>query len=275
MFKNNYYCLIAGLPDIVADDNKIPFLLGDFLEELRLHLSKKDYDLVKLFFLYEDNITLLDLLEKRDPKESDNQNFKAEFIETQLKEPKLLPSYMIEFINNHNHETKKFDVIEENELTWLFFNYLLKVSNKFVREWFEFEMNLRNLITALNCRKFDKEVSREIVGGNYFSKSLRTSKLKDFGLGGDYPIVERVISINNNSNLVDREKQFDLLRWSYLDEKITFEYFTIDRVLAYLIKLQMIDRWSKLNSESGKAVFNSLIEKLRESFEFPKEFKVK
>jgi len=274
MFKSNYYCLIAGLPDIVADDNKIPFLLSDFLEELQLHLSSKDYKFIKLFFLHEDNRTLLSLLEKKEPKETGTANYPASFIEEQLRAPQTLPSYMIEFVNNHNQEKKKYDVTDENELTWLFYDYLLKTKSDFVRDWFEFDMNLKNLTAALNCRKFDKEIVKEIIGDNEFAKALRSSKLKDFGLSGDYQIVDKVISINNNANLVDKEKQLDLLRWEYLEEKTTFEYFTIDRVLSYLIRLQIIDRWSKLDTDSGKAVFNSLIKRLKESFEFSEEFKV-
>jgi len=274
MFKNNYYCLIAGLPDIVADDNKIPFLLSDFIEELQLHLASKDYKFVKLFFLHEDNRTLLSLLDKKEPKEIGIANYPVSFIEEQLRDPKTLPSYMIEFINNHNQEKKKYGVTDENELTWFFYDYLFKTKSDFVRDWFEFDMNLKNLITALNCRKFDKEVAKEIIGDNEFAKALRSSKLKDFGLSGDYQIVDKVISINNSTNLVDKEKQLDLLRWEYLEEKITFEYFTIDRVLSYLIRLQIIDRWSKLDTDSGKAVFNSLIKRLKESFEFSEEFKV-
>lgn len=274
MYKNNYYCLIAGLPDLIADDNKVPFLITDFKEELLLYLSKRDLALVNLFFLSEDNKTLLSLIEKNEPKESTIANFSTSFIEDQLKEPITLPSYMIEFINNHSEEKNLHNLSDENELTWLFYDFLLKSKNQFVRDWFTFEMNLRNLTTALNCRKYDRDIQKEIIGSNDFAMALRTSKLKDFGLSGDFPVVEKVMSFFENAGLVDKEKQLDLLRWDYLDEKITFEYFSIDRILSYLIKLLLVDRWSKLDTESGKEVFNSLIKRLKDSFEFSDEFQL-
>ena len=274
MYKNNYYCLIAGLPDLIADDNKVPFLIADFKEELLLYLSKRDLALVNLFFLSEDNKTLLSLIEKNEPKESVIANYTVSFIEEQLKEPITLPPYMIEFINNHFEEKNLHNLSNENELTWLFYDFLLKSNNQFVRDWFTFEMNLRNLTTALNCRKYDRDIQKEIIGSNDFAMALRTSKLKDFGLSGDFPVVERVMSFFDNAGLVEKEKQLDLLRWDYLEEKITFEYFSIDRILSYLIKLLLVDRWSKLDTESGKEVFNSLITRLKESFEFSEEFKL-
>ncbi|MGB5990016.1 MAG: DUF2764 family protein [Marinifilaceae bacterium] len=274
MFKNNYYCLIAGLPDLIADDNKVPFMISDFREELLLYLSKGDLKLIDLFFLQEDNKTLLSLLHKGEAELSIVANFSPSYIEERLKEPKDLPSYMIEFINNNQSEKKKYDVSDENELTWMFFDYARKSKSKFIRDFFTFEMNLRNLTTALNCRKYDRELQKEIIGNNKFAEALRTSKLKDFGLSDDFPFVERVLSFFDNPAMIEKEKQLDLLRWDFLDEKTTFEYFSIDKVLSFLIRLLLIERWSKLDTESGKKVFNGLITRLRNSLEFSKEFAI-
>lgn len=274
MFKNNYYCLIAGLPDLIADDNKIPFMISDFREEILLYLTKNDLKLVDLFFLQEDNKTLLSLLNKRELNGSTAGNYSPTYIEDRLKEPRDLPSYMIEFIKNNKDEKKKYDVSDENELTWMFFDFVNKTKSKFIRDYFTFDMNLRNLTTALNCRKYDRALQKEIIGDNQFAKALRTSKLKDFGLTDDYPFVERVISFFDNPAMIEKERQLDLLRWEFLDEKTTFEYFSIDKVLSFLIRLLIIERWSKLDTESGKKVFNGLITRLRNSLEFSQEFSV-
>ncbi len=274
MLKNNYYCLIAGLPELLVDDKKIPIALKDFKEELRVYLTEEDFKLVELFFLEEDNKTLLSLMSKNEPKESNTSNFSPDFIEEQLKEPETLPPYMCEFIENHNNELKKYDVSEENELTWMFYDYLTNIDNSFVRLWFEFDMNLRNLTSGLNCKKYNLNAEREIIGNNSFAQSIRSSNVKDFGLSMDYDFVERVISLFEKEDLIDKERGLDLLKWEFLDEKTTFEYFSLDRVLSFLIKLMIINRWSKLDNESGKKVFYELVEKLRNSFEFSEEFKV-
>lgn len=274
MLKKNYYCLIAGLPELLADDKKIPFALRDFKEELKIYLTEEDFKLVELFFLAEDNKTLLSLMSKKEPKESAISNFSPAFIEDQLKEPETLPSYMCEFIENHNSEIKKYEVSEENELAWMFYDYLIREENAFISSWFEFDMNLRNLTTGLNCKKYNLNIDREIIGENDFAQSIRSSNVKDFGLSVDYDFVEKVISLLDKDDLIEKERGLDLLKWEFLDEKTTFEYFSIEKVLSFLIKLMIIERWSKLDNESGKMVFHELVEKLRSSFEFSEEFKV-
>jgi len=61
---------------------------------------------------------------------------------------------------------------------------------------------VKNLETALTCRKYGKEVAPEIIGDNVFSKALRTSNSKDFGLGMEFPYAEKVISLMGNTNLI-------------------------------------------------------------------------
>lgn len=181
---------------------------------------------------------------------------------------------MCEFIENINSEIKKYDVSIENELTWMFYNYLINVENDFVSSWFEFDMNIKNLTVGLNCKKYNLNIDREIIGDNYFSQAIRTSNVKDFGLSVDYDYVEKVISLLDKDDLIEKERGLDLLKWNFLDESTTFEYFSIEKVLSFLIKLMIIERWSKLDNESGKKVFHELVERLRASFEFSEEFNV-
>ena len=52
-------------------------------------------------------------------------------------------------------------------------------------------MNEKNLETALTCRKYGKEGCPGDCGNNAFSKALRTSNSKDFGLGMEFPYGKR------------------------------------------------------------------------------------
>ena len=103
--------------------------------------------------------------------------------------------------------------------------------------------------------------------------ALRTSKTKDFGLAMDYPYVEQVMALMENDNLVERERGLDLLIWNFLDEVVTFEYFSLDRVISYMLRLMIVERWSKMSPESGRKVFMEMIERFRQSFQFEEQFK--
>lgn len=274
MFENKYYCLIAGLPDIVRDDTKVPVMIEEFKKELNLHLSNKDMRLVNLFFLERDNKSLISLLRNESPVADVLANYSIDFLESQISSLDNIPSYMRSFISEFKDMAEKTSASQENKLASYFFDFLLSTGNSFVSDYFEFEMNLRNLSIALNCRKYNRDIASEIVGDNSFAIALKSCKLKDFGLGYSYPYVEKVVSFFDNLSLTDKEREFDSLRWEFLDEKITFKYFTIEVVLSYLVKLLIIERWSKLDSTRGKEIFNDLIKELKNSFEFTEEYSV-
>lgn len=68
--------------------------------------------------------------------------------------------------------------VSENVLSWMYYDYMLKSDNLLVRRYAEFTMNLKNLVTALNARKYGREISREVIGTNEFAVALRTSNAK-------------------------------------------------------------------------------------------------
>ena len=135
------------------------------------------------------------------------------------------------------------------------------------------KLNVKNLETALTCRKYGKEIAPEIVGDNVFSKALRTSNSKDFGLAMEFPYAEKVISLMGNTNLVERERGLDLRRWDYIEDAVVYEYFSMEKVLSFMLELMIVERWSKMSSESGRKVFMEVVDKFRKSFEFAEEFK--
>ena len=169
--------------------------------------------------------------------------------------------YLREFITDFKEERLKYDVAPENVLSWMYYAYMMHSENKLVREYAEFSMNMKNLIAAFNSRKYGRDVSREVIGENEFALALRTSNSKDFGLSMDYPYVEKVISLMENDNLVERERGLDLLIWDFLDEAVVFEYFSIEKVISFMLKLMIVERWSRMSSE-----------KFRKSFEFDEQF---
>lgn len=273
MVERNYYYLVAGLPDIILDQKKLGLSIAEFREELRNHLHPNDYKLVELLFLHFDNHNLLNLLFKSDDDFEESGKYSRDVLEQEIKEPDSLPDYMQKLITAYKSETPVFEGLPwEDQLTWLFYNYLGNCSNKFLREWFEFDLNLKNIVAGFNTRKHKLKGDKYFIGDNYVVQAVRKSTLKDFGLGNDFEHMERLISIQENENLLEREKAMDTMRWEFLDDRNTFNYFTIEVLLAYVIKLQMVQRWLEMDYETGKEMFRKLLNQLEQSYEFPKEF---
>lgn len=270
----NYIAFIAGLPEISWEDRKLSLTVNDFREQAKNYIQGKDEKLLNLFFLPNDNVQVLRILNKQEILPDLPSVYPAVVLEEEVQEPSgVLPDYLQQFIVDFKEEHLQYDTIPENVLSRMYYDHMLQADNDLVRRYAEFSMNLKNLVTAWNSRKYERDVAREVIGNNDFAIALRTSTSKDFGLGGEYPYVEKVIALMEDSNLVERERGLDLLIWDFLDEAVLFEYFSIERVICFMLKLMIVERWSKMSPDTGREVFMEMILKFRESFQFDEQFK--
>jgi len=271
----NYYCLVAGLPDIVIDQNKLSFTLSEFKDELKESLHPDDYRMAELLFLPYDNQNLMNLLNKWDIPFDKLGKYSQDELEENIKEPEILENYLVEFIEDFKSDSAVSAKTDpEILMTRLYYDFGSNCGNEFLKEWFSFDKTLRNILAAYNCRKYDLPVENELIGEDDIVDTLKKSRARDFGIGGDMPYVEKVVSILENKDLLDREKGLDQLRWNFVDEQTVFNYFTVEVTLGYVIKLMIIERWLKLDVDTGREFFEKLLEDLKTSFEFPIEFNI-
>ncbi|MBK6963518.1 MAG: DUF2764 family protein [Bacteroidales bacterium] len=276
MIRQNYYYLVAGLPDITIEQGKLQSGTAEFREELKTGLSRADYRQMELLFLAEDNRNLLSILLKENKTLSTGGSYPPELLAEEVKEPVLLKSYMKLFIESFRAETRLYPNLSyENELATLWFEELLNTKNDFLREWFNFELNLKNVMLVLTARKNGIPYEHQVIGNNPVAEIIRKSNARDLGLSAEWPWIEKVLQIVESEDILAREKAIDLLRWNYLDELNTFNYFTVEVLMAYYIKLGIIERWLRLDYATGEGLFRRLLGELQNSYEFPNEFSVK
>lgn len=273
MISRNYYYLVAGLPDIILEQSKLSVSLNDFKEELPAHLHPDDYDLIETLFLPADNRNVLNMVLKNIEDFDDSGKYTFDELEEDIKEPENLPPYLKTFIT-HFKTNQPFDpeMSWEDQLTSLYYDHAVTVNNKFLRNWFIFERDINNILTGLAARLHKFPAETKLIGKNTVTDAIRKSNARDFGLTAEFPFVEKLIQINENINLLEREKAIDQLKWNYIDDLNTFNYFSIEVVLGFVIKLGMVERWLKLDKETGEKMFRQLLKDLENSYEFPKEF---
>ncbi|MFW5892203.1 MAG: DUF2764 family protein, partial [Bacteroidota bacterium] len=273
--KRNYYYLIAGLQDIAIDTHKLSMGQIEFKQELAQELHPQDFLWIKKLFLPYDHTNLLNLLFKKEQLTWDKRgNYSKEIFEENIKEPTGdLPHYMNRFIEAHKNNEFIFPKISpENQLTTLFYEYILSSDNEFLRKWFRFNRDLNNILTAMICRKYDIPYENQIIGFDDISETIKKSHARDFGLTSEIDYMDDLINISKLENTQEREKSIDRLRWSFLDEHTFFEYFTVDKVMAFIIKLGMVERWLSIDSELGAKMFNELLNELKSSYKLPETF---
>jgi len=266
----NYYCVVAGLPNISLEDTKLSYTSIDFKSDLKEFLHKDDFKMIEDVFLEIDNKNILNFLDRKTEDFIKGGKYDQEMIEEETKEPVNFMNYLNSFITSFNNEEVTED--PEKYLTDLYYNYLIKSKNMFFRNWYDMNLNIKNIFTALKCKKYDIELEKHIIGDTETSRQILKSHAADFGLTGDIEYIDEVLRIASNENTLEAEKGVDLFLWNKLEEMTFFNYFTIEKIVAYLFKLRIIERWLKLDEQTGREMFRRFVKELEQSYELPKEF---
>jgi len=275
MFTRNYYYLVAGLPDILLDEGKLKDGFADLRADIESNLHPDDVKLLKVLFLKFDNKNLLNLLTKSGEAFDLRGNFSPDFLEAEIKEPEKILPYLKNFITNFKSDNPSYPESGwENELETYFYEYLLSLKNQFLREWFSLELNFGNITTALNCRQHNLSYENEMIGSNFVVSSILRSNARDFGLTQDFPEIEPLLNAWESGNMLEREKAIDLMKWQWIDDQTFFEYFTIEKILGFMLHLEIVERWMLLDSKEGEKMVQDLLRKLVKSYELPDDFKL-
>lgn len=275
-----YYYLVAGLPDISLEDGKLSYTISDFRAESYGDLSAKDQALIDLFYLKYDHADLLSLLKDKDAVTQGKGNFSSEdllqliaSVKEGEKPDAKFPSYLYDFIAQYLALPADELYKAENLLASAYYAYAMKSKNPFIASWFEFNLNINNILAAFAARKYKMNVAEVIVGDTDVCGMLRTSNARDFGLSETLDYFEPLQRLVETDDLVEREKKVDQLKWKWLEDASFFHYFTIERLFVFLLQLEMIERWVLLDKEKGSELFRQMIQNLKDEVQIPEEFR--
>ena len=275
MLKRNYYYLVAGLPDILLEQKKFPFTLIELKQELKYHLHPEDYKLVEFLFLQYDNINFLNILLKKEAEFNPLGNYSESFFIDEIKEPEKLPAYMKKFLEAYREENPVYPNLSlENQLTWLYFDYMLGQKNDFIVQWFTALRNISNIFVIYNSRKYGFNIENQMIGDNELTEAAKKTTAKDFGLANEITHIDDIIGIFENEDILEQEMSIDLLKWKFLNNLNTFNYFTIEPILAFVIEFMMVERWANLDTEQSKKIFKKMLKELETSIQFSKDFNI-
>ena len=285
-----YYCLIAGLPNIALEDTKLAYSVAEFGSELSGILTSRDKKLIDWFYLKFDNRNLLAFLKNPESQMDERGTISQQEIadlyramknEEKTSSSKRIPQFYKDFLRqyiaeeaNDNKGFAKKSISWDDRLSALYYSHAMKCRNTFVADWFELNLNINNVLTAITCRKHQLDKAEYIVGDNEVAESIRTSNARNFGLGDSVEYLPELQRIAEEQDLLLREKKIDVLKWKWLDDHTFFKTFDIESVFAYLLKLEMIERWVTLDKVTGEQTFRQLVGSMKKgSINALEEFK--
>lgn len=268
MFGSEYYCLVAGLRDYALDADTKGFDARAIIDEVLAGITSRDARAVRLLYGYYDCENLVAL---RAGREAFNPlgNLSREELAEELKQPHRLPSRVAcvvrAYADPEGQEAEELDLDRRFEQT-LFEAYYAECaasSSRFLRAWSLFDRNLRNLTAAVAARAAGRAIEEVVVGEGEVADQLRRSSAADFGLRGELPWIDAVIAaMNDEANLVEKEHKIDVVRWNESVALTAFDYFNIDAILAYLVRVNLVARWARLDVRRGREMFERLMSEL-------------
>ena len=141
---------------------------------------------------------------------------------------------------------------QDSELTPEFYAEAEQQSLPFLRDYFDFDRNVRNRKVRYLNKQLGRPEEEDLVRLREEEPEFEQEATVDAALG--------------EVDLISREKALDDIAWAWLDEYAMFHYFDLTAVLAYVAKLRIVNRWLALDEKKGRELFKRLVEEVKGTF---------
>lgn len=268
-----YYYLISALPELSLNDKHLEFNMVTYRDFVMHELQPNDQKLLKILYYKFDIINLVNLIKESDEPWLEAGNYSRDLLNEMLGLPDSMPAFMRLFAEDTR---KKWPVLSEKELinraTTYYIDWSQRIDNPFLRKWLRFDYNLKNLLIWLNSHKFGMDPEKEVLGNHFEAAVLRKTNKDEIDLKAwDFRYSE-VMTHFDNPNIAIREAVIDEMRWHYLSELEEGYAFGIERLLAFVIRLQIIHRNIENTEQEGKEQLKTLLENIRGAYDMPEQF---
>ena len=142
-----------------------------------------------------------------------------------------------------------------------FYLKALTHKDKFIREYFRFDLNVRNAKVKYLNKALERPAAQDVL-----TFSEETSQYVLDAAGAEFEEAGDLESILNTGDILTRERGIDDLMWSKISDLTTFNYFDIDAILGFIAKMNIVARWYKLDEQTGREMFKRLVDEVRGTF---------
>jgi len=142
------------------------------------------------------------------------------------------------------------DGYDESKLGQAFYETALSGADRFIREFFTFDLRVRNAKVRFLNKALDRPVGQDIF--------LEPE--------GEFPEADKIAAVLQDKDILARERGLDGLMWAKIDEILIFDTFNIDVILGFIAKLKISDRWLTLDEQTGRDMFRRLVQEIRGTF---------
>ena len=154
--------------------------------------------------------------------------------------------------------TMLLDGFDPEKLNAGFYRACLGSGSRFLREYFLFDLFLRNTKVEYLNASLGRPEGKDV---------LLLEELEDH----EFEQKEEIVEILSGTDIIGREKGLDMAIWEHVEEVTTMDVFDMDAILGFIARLKIIDRWDKLDPETGAELFRRLIKEIRATYDNKKQ----
>lgn len=149
---------------------------------------------------------------------------------------------------------------ESGNLDVSFYRKALGHENGFIRDYFLFDLNVRNAKVRYLNRALGRPADMDVMTLNTEDEENNIVEDAEFEEAAELDIVL------GGNDILARERGMDDLVWDKICSLTTFSYFDLDAILGFMAKLNIVARWYRLDQQTGRDMFRRLVEEVRGTF---------
>ena len=143
------------------------------------------------------------------------------------------------------------DGFDADKLDADFYRKALSSPDKFIRDYFSYDLDVRNTRVEFLNKALNRPDGMDIMVLDEEAEPV------------EFEGRRQVMAVLEGSDILERERGLDNLMWEKIDEIVGLQVFTLDAILGFAAKLQIIARWLKLDPETGRELFRKLVDEIR------------
>ena len=147
------------------------------------------------------------------------------------------------------------DILQESfvpeNLTQEFYQKALASGNSFIREYFTFDLKVRNAKVRYLNRELSRPADKDVISIPLQEENSE----EDAGIEAAF----------KGTDLLARERAVDDLYWEKADALSLMHWFDMNVIMSFVLKLHIIDRWNLLDEQTGREMFRKLVDNLTQT----------
>jgi hypothetical protein len=256
-----YYFLASLLPHL--EIGHVPFLgFFELMELLKINLTQEDLQKVEriLGFIDLENLRALWTGEPLDPRGNLTKEQLEEISQSRHGVgTEELPAFLFEFLEKY--PTPEDRVRQFQLLFTRYLEYEIEREEGFLKNFFSFEREWRLVFIGFRAKKLGKNIDAELQFEDQtdpiVAQILAQKDSKNYEPPFEYKELKPIFEAYADTPLQLHQELYEF-RFRRLQEFVEGKHFSIDRILGYLARLYLVEKWQELNVQEGLEIIDTI-----------------